>query len=323
MWLDLAVLGVLVAALLVGAVRGVLVSSVRLFGAVAAYLGAWWLGPALAPWLGRFGLDGVLALGMGGLAAFTLLLFSTEILAVAVRALDRRRRGGEPRTSADRLGGAAVSLVAGFAFAILLGWLAVTVDALRVHGGNDALPSTEASHFAPVARRVIRGVGEWVLADRGSTGAAVARAASDPVETLERVEQVLANPHLQQLKDDRAFWQQVESGAYERAVARASFLALAYDGSTRRELAALGLVSEEAAGSSRAFRDASIEALAAIGPRLRAVREDPALARLAEDPQVQEMVLANDTLGLLRHPDVREVIARALSGRERDAEEGA
>jgi hypothetical protein len=188
------------------------------------------------------------------------------------------------------------------------------VDALRTQTGNAALPSTEGSRFAPVAKGVIRSLGEWILADRGPAGTAIARAASEPAETLERVENLLENPHLVALKDDPIFWQQVENGRYSQAVERGSFLALAYDGSTRRELADLGLIDEEAAGSSRAFRDDAIDALAAIGPRLRAVRHDPALERLAADPEVQEMILANDTLGLLRHPDVRLVIARALEG---------
>ncbi|NNL65250.1 MAG: hypothetical protein HKP30_03305, partial [Myxococcales bacterium] len=145
------------------------------------------------------------------------------------------------------------------------------------------------------------------------TGAAVARAASEPAETLVRVQGLLENPHLHDLREDRVFWEHVERGEYERAVSRSSYLALAYDGTTRRHFAELGLIDEAAAGSSAAFRDTSVEALAAIGPRLRAVREDPALARLASDPAIQEMVMSNDTLGLLRHPDVQQVIARALS----------
>lgn len=314
MWLDLGVLGILVAAALVGAVRGTLVSSVRLFGAVAAYAGAWWLGPQAGELLAeRFGIGGTLGLLAGGLAVFSGLLLAIELLAAVVKGVDRRRRDGFPRGSADRLGGALVSAAAGFGFAILIGWLAITVDALRLHTGNAALPSTEGSRFAPIARSAVRGVGEWALSGRGPTGAAVARAVSEPAETFVRMQSLLENPHLLDLREDRVFWEHVERGEYERAVSRSSYLALAYDGTTRRNFAELGLIDEAAAGSSAAFRDMSVEALAAIGPRLRAVREDPALERLASDPTIQEMVLSNDTLGLLRHPDVQQVIARALS----------
>lgn len=314
MWLDLVALGILAAAMAVGAVRGLLVSSVRFGGALAAYVGAWWLGPAAAPVFEGWGLSGVLAVGAASLAVFFGLLVSVEIVAAGVKSLEARHRGGRARSGADRTGGALVGAVAGTAFALLVAWLGITTDALRVQTGNEALPSTEGSHLAPVARRVIRGVGEWVLADRGPAGVAVARAASDPVDTLERVERLVENPHLVGLKDDPGFWQLVEGGRYATAVQRASFLALAYDGTTRRELADLGLIDEEAAGSAQAFREAAVDALAAVGPRLRAVREDPAMARLARDPAVQDMVLANDTLGLLQHPDVRLVIARALAG---------
>lgn len=314
MWLDLGVLGILVAAALVGAVRGTLVSGVRLFGAVAAYVGAWRLGPHAGEILGeRFGLGGTLGLLAGGLAVFAGLLLAMELLAAGVKGIDRRRRDGFPRGGADRLGGAVVSAAAGFAFAILIGWLAVTVDALRLHTGNAALPSTEGSRFAPIARAAVRGVGEFALSGQGPTGAAVARAASEPAETFVRVQGLLENPHLLDLREDRVFWEHVEQGQYERAVSRSSYLALAYDGTTRRNFAELGLIDPAAADSSAAFRDMSVEALAAIGPRLRALREDPALERLASDPAIREMVLANDTLGLLRHPDVQQVIARALS----------
>jgi uncharacterized membrane protein required for colicin V production len=315
MWLDLAVLAILAAAAMVGLVRGLLVSSVRLVGAVVSYLGAWWLAPVLAPALeAHSGLSGVLAVVAGGLVAFLALLLAMEVAAAVAKAMDRRRLHGEARSGPDRLGGALVSAVAGFAFAVLVGWLAVTVDALRIHTENAALPGTGGSHFAPLARRVVRSAGEWALAGQGPAGTAVARAASDPAEALARVERLLGNPHLVGLKEDEIFWQQVEAGRHATAITRASFLALAYDGTTRRELADLGLIDERAAASSQAFKEASLDALAAIGPRLRAVREDPALARLSEDPAVQEMVLANDGLGLLRHPDVRGVIARALAG---------
>ena len=312
MWLDLAALGILLAAAFVGMVRGTLVSTVRLAGAVGSYVGAWWLAPRVAPWVeAQFQVGGTFSVVAGGFASFVVLLIGVEGLSQLVRILDHRWRDGAERSLADRLGGAGASLVAGFAFAVLVAWLAFAVDALRAQG-NEALPSTEGSRFAPVARNVIRGFGEWMLGDRGPSGTAVARAASDPVEAMERVERLFANPHLVDLKDDDRFWMRVEAGEYEHAVSRASFLALAYDGSTRREFAALGLVDEEAARSSAAFRDASVEALAAVAPRLQAIREDPALARLAEDPEVRTLVDSGDTLALLRHPDVRDLLSRAL-----------
>jgi uncharacterized membrane protein required for colicin V production len=314
MGLDLLALGILVAAAAVGFVRGWLVSSVRFGGALAAYVGAWVLGPRLAPLFESRGLSGMLAVAMGGLAVFLVLLVAVEIVAALVKAAERRRRGGQARTGPDRAGGALVGALAGAAFAVLVAWLGITVDALRTQTGNEALPSVEGSRLVPVARSIIRHVGEWALADQGPAGAAVARAAADPADAMARVERLLGNPHLVSLREDRGFWHLVENGRYRPAVERASFLALAYDGTTRRELAELGLISEEAAASSLAFRDAAVDALAAVGPRIQAVRQDPALGRLAEDPAVHEMVMANDTLGLLRHPDVRLVIARALAG---------
>jgi len=315
MWLDLAALVIVAVALVVGAVRGLLVSSVHLLGAVAAWLGAWWLAPVLAPWFeARFGVAGVLAVLAGGLAALLALLLLLECATAVARVVDRRRLAGAPRGRPDRLGGALVAGASGVAFAVLIGWLAVSVDALRTRSESASLPSTEGSRIAPLVRSLVRGAGEWALAGQGPAGVALARAAADPADALARVERLLANPHLVALKEDAIFWRQVEAGRHATAITRASFLALSYDGTTRRELAALGLIDAQAAQSPQAFREAALEALAALGPRLRAVRQDPALARLSEDPAVQQMVLANDGLGLLGHPDVRSVIARALSG---------
>jgi len=314
MWLDLLALGILLGAALLGLMRGMLVTTIRLAGAVAAYLGSWRLGPAAAPFFEAHGLSGLLAVLAGGLGVFFTLLLSVEIVAALAKLLEARRRRGRPRSAPDRMGGALVGALAGAGFAVLVAWLAITVDALRLQTGNEALPSVEASHFAPVAGGLIRGVGGRVLADRGSAGVALARAVSAPGDTLQGVERLLGNPHLAALRDDRAFWRQVEGGHSRAAVERASFLALAYDGTTRNELAALGLISQDAARSSRAFREASAQALAAVAPHLRAIREDPALDRLAADPAVQEMVRDSDTLGLLRNPDVRLVIAHVLAG---------
>ena len=313
MWLDLVVAAILAASLVAGAVRGMLVSSVRLGGAIAAYVAGWMLAPRVAPMVeARTDLAGTLAVLVAGLGLFMAFLLTREVATAAVKALERRLRSG-PRPAADRLAGAVVSSLAGFAFAVLIGWLAISVDALRIQTGNDALPSLEGSRFAPIAQEVIERAAGRVLADRGPAGRAVAHAVADPAVTLDRVEELIANPHLGGLKNDAGFWTEVEQGHYEAATRRSSFLAVAYDDTTRRQLADLGLIDERAARSSRAFRDSAQEALAAIGPRLRALREDPAMERLASDPEIQEMVLANDTLGLLRHPDVRQVIHRALA----------
>jgi len=318
MWLDLVVLAILAAAAAVGALRGTVISAVRLAGAAGAYAGAW-LGtplaaPLLAPWLeARLGLSGALVWAAAGLGLFAGLLLAMEGVTAAARALERRARGGAARGRADRLGGAAVSVAAGLVFAVLVGWLAVAVDALRTQTGDVRLPSTERSVVAPRVRAVVRSAAGWALADQGPAGAAAARAVADPADALARVERLVANPHLQGLRDDPVFWEHVEAGRPGRAADRTRFLALAYDGATRRELAALGVVDAEAAASSRAFREAATRAMASLGPRLRALRRDPAMQRLARDPAVRDLVAANDTLGLLRHPDVRRVLARALS----------
>jgi hypothetical protein len=49
-----------------------------------------------------------------------------------------------------------------------------------------------------------------------------------------------------------------------------------------------------------------------VGPRIGAIR--PELTRLALDPEIQSLLESGDTLGLVGHPRVRELVSKASVG---------
>jgi hypothetical protein len=116
-----------------------------------------------------------------------------------------------------------------------------------------------------------------------------------------------------ELRDDALFWSRVEHGDVDGALHRASFVRLARDAELRRRLHALGLVDAAGAGDPAAFRDAMADLLAELGPRLRALREDPELEHLMQDPEVLERARAGDSIALASDARVRALAARALA----------
>jgi hypothetical protein len=51
-----------------------------------------------------------------------------------------------------------------------------------------------------------------------------------------------------------------------------------------------------------------------VGPRLRGLRDDPALRELLQDPEVAAAVQSGDHLALLSNPGFRAVVARVMEG---------
>jgi hypothetical protein len=71
-----------------------------------------------------------------------------------------------------------------------------------------------------------------------------------------------------------------------------------------------------AAGDPAAFRQASRDVLAEVGPRLRRLREDPELRAVAQDPEIAGLLEAGEVLGLMRNPRFAGLVARALHAPE-------
>lgn len=317
MWLDLvavALLGIFVA---LGAWRGALATGLGLATLVGAYLAAVFLAPTLAPALAsRLGLSEFWALPLAGAGVFVATYTVLGVLSAFLRRLSRRH--ADERSARDRFLGGVFGAVRGAGIALLVSYLALWVDALRVTGATSPLPSVEHSRAAALTGEVVEsGIGAAFGEERPG-GRMAARIAARPGVALAELQGVLDDPQVGALREDARFWSLVEHGAVDAAMARGSFLALQRDPALRRRLADLALVPEAAADDPGVFRDAMGEVLREVGPPLRRVREDPALQELMEDPEVVAMLQSNDTLGLLGHPGIRGLVDRVTSPQQPD-----
>ena len=274
----------------------------------------WRRRPALGPKL-PLGPDlpGIVGIALAGCGVFLLVYLSIAIAGkLAVRA--QRDRSGGVHSLRDRFLGGVFGAVRGGFLVLLVSWLALWLDALRVTGAPPVVPEVTASAAASATSAVVEASVGAALGGGGPEGAFVARLAARPALAVGELQHVLENPHFEALREDASFWTYVEAGSIDVATGRVSFLELARDAELRRELAALGLVPPEAAESEPAFTAAVSDVLRQVGPRLRALREDPALQELVKDPEVAALLSSGDYLGLLSHAGFRQLVSRVASG---------
>jgi hypothetical protein len=155
---------------------------------------------------------------------------------------------------------------------------------------------------------------EAALSDAGSGARVASQLASNPAETLKSLQELLEDPRIRAVQEDRLFWSYVQHGAVENALNRGSFWRVVNDEELRGQLADLGLIDEAAAQDPRVFREAVGELLGEVGPRLKGLAEDAELQELARDPEIVAMLESGDTMGLLGHPGVQKIVSRVSSG---------
>jgi uncharacterized membrane protein required for colicin V production len=315
MWLDALALTLLALFVAVGVLRGALTTVMGLLALGGSYAAAIVAAPRLGPLAAdRLSLPEPLGMAAAGSIAFLAAYIVLGGIAGMVRRRERRRTS--PRTPQDRFLGAVFGAVRGGLVVLLLSWLALWVDALRTTGTAEILPPIDSSSAAAVTSAVVEAGVEAVLSDSGPSSRLVARIAAHPGVALVEVQGLVENPRLDQLRSDAMFWTYVENGAVDAAMNRGSFQGLIHDESLRRQMAALGLIEEEAAADARAFRAAAGDMLRELGPRLKALRSDPELQRLVADPELQGMLESGDTLALVSHPGFRQIVARVAAPRD-------
>jgi uncharacterized membrane protein required for colicin V production len=308
MALDLLALGLLLLFAWLGARRGALTTGLSLLGLVGGYAAAWWaamqLGAAAADALA---VTPLLGAPIAGSAAFAAVACATGL----VSWIARRRMRDQAATPASRAGGALFGAARGALLALAIGMLGIWLDASRQIGGGEAMQPAEDTPLRVVTRGAVEAGVAAALGDAPGADAA-ARALAHPGDAIQGLQALVETPEIQALARDAAFWSYVEAGAVDAAIAEPAFQRLQWNAERRRQLASLGLVADFAAGDPALFALQMRAALAAIGPRLRAVREDPELARLASDPAVADLLARGDWIGVLRHAGIQRVLARAL-----------
>jgi len=314
--LDALALGLLVLFSALGARRGAIGSAGALLallgGYTAAILAAIRLGPATAQALAVPGPLGSLA---AGTVAFLGVAIAIGLLVSSWRRAADARRGDAPRSFADRLGGAFFGLARGGLAVLMLGLLALWLDAARALTTEVSVAS-EPRQETPlrVATRTAIEAGMQAALPSDASGEAVAvRVLTRPAETLTALRDIAEHPQLPALIEDTAFWSDVESGQVEEALARPSFDRLTEDVALREAMAAAGVIDPADARDPARFRAALGHVLREAGPRIARLRADPALLQLAEDPQIAAALERGDVLSLMMHPALRQLAARALT----------
>lgn len=313
MWIDVVGLIVLLLFAGLGAWRGALATGAGLVSmavgyAAAVFAAGRWGGPAAE----AAGLPALAGPPLAGTAAFAVSYLVCGGVTAVLKAWERRRRGELPRGRGDRIAGAVFGGMRGALVVLLLGWVAIWLDAGRQLSAGErfaAMPETSSSVVAKTTGVVVEKAVEAALADRG--GALAGRMAAHPAETVKGMQVLLDDERIQAVQRDRLFWTYVEKGAVQNALNRRSFWNVVNDDELRGTLAELGMIDAAAAEDPGLFRDAAAEMLTELGPRLEGL--DAELQELARDPEIAALVESGDTMGLLGHPAIQRVVARVSS----------
>jgi len=139
MWLDIVALLLLGLFAGMGAMRGALASGLAVLTLAAAYGAAIWAAPTFGPEVaGLLGVPEWLGMPIAGTAAFLLTFVVMGIVSTMLRRLERRKRLSS-RSPRDRFVGGAFGAVRGALVVLLLSYLALWVDALRITGTVEAI----------------------------------------------------------------------------------------------------------------------------------------------------------------------------------------
>jgi uncharacterized membrane protein required for colicin V production len=309
MWLDGLALVLLAIFAALGARRGALATGLSLAGLVIGYGVAILVGRHLGDVAAEvFGVSPLLGAPIAGTLAFCFVSFDFFVLSWVLR-----RRGDGVLSRASRVGGAFFGAARGSLVVVLIGLLALWVDALPQLASR--APSGEPIADTPlrtVTRAVVQAGVETALGDTPGADVA-ARALAQPGAAIEQIRTLAARPEIVALAEDAEFWSYVENDAVQAALAQPSFQKIQWNNALRGELASLGVVDSIAAGDPALFALQMRGALEKIGPRLHQLRNDPDLAKLAADPVVAEMVQRRDVVGLLANPRFQQVLSKALT----------
>lgn len=318
MLLDSILLLFLAGFVAVGAWRGAMVAGTSVVALLLAYGGGILCASRLAaPLAVKLAVAEFYAAAVAGTLGFVGTFVVAGLLGSLLKSWDESRLGEDSRSAVDRALGGLFGGLRGALVVVLLAWLAVWLDAARDLGaieGIDRLPQTEDSRVAKATRAAVAEVVELALVDNGETPAPgarlMAKLASNPGPALAGLKDLLADPKIGELQQDKLFWTLIENGASERALNRLSFYQVSHDDEMRGRLADLGIVSRESRSDVEAFRDEARVVFDEVGPRLKGLREDPELQQLAHNPEIVSLLESGDTLALLNRPEIQSIVDR-------------
>jgi hypothetical protein len=222
-------------------------------------------------------------------------------------------RGDDRISVANRWLGAGVGVIRGGFVVLMLGWLAIWIDAARQTGSFDAVaeaPAIEHSSLVRATEVVVQAAVGAAMDDDGPAAEVVARFASRPGQSVRHLQAVLGDRRIDALQQDRFFWTLVSNGSYHRAMNQKSFRDIVDSPELRRSFSELGVISDVAANDRDAFKRELGAVFDEVGPRIKGLAEDPELQKLARDPEVTALLEQGDALGLMRHRGIQQLAAR-------------
>jgi uncharacterized membrane protein required for colicin V production len=313
MWLDGIALLILGWFSWIGARKGGVAAGMGLAALAFSYGAAIALAPRLGPGVAsRLDLSEWIGIPLAGSIAFAVVFAAITVVSMMLRR--RADEVGEAgRSLRDRFLGAAFGAIRGAFLVVMLSYLALWVDALRLTGGAEGMPAVGDSAAAAVTESLVEAGVEAALSGSGRASRVVANLAARPGAAIVDLQAVIANPNFVRVQNDRLFWANVEAGAVSAALNTGSFSDLAGDAELREQMAALGLIEPEAAESPGLFRAAVGDVMRELGPRIRVLRNDPELREMIEDPEIVAMIESGDTFGLMNHPRFRRLVTRITS----------
>jgi uncharacterized membrane protein required for colicin V production len=312
---DAIAIALAVVFIAVGAFRGTLAGFLRVATLACAYLAGYLAATKVAVLVALLaGTSKLLAALALGSAAFGIVYVMGAIVSALVIRYERDHRADRPRSGYDRFGGACFgALQAGLAL-LLLAVLGSVLDAGYRMGLPQGMDQSGSFLVGSTRRIVASGIGA-AMGDGPGSKLAV-QLVADPGHALQSAQQLLAGPRFEALQADSLFWDLLGRGEVDAALARTSFFQLMHDDATRATLTDLGVVPEAARSDPQAFRAAMRASLTAAAPRIRAIRNDPAIAQLAADPEVQQALGSGNGIALLSHPQMRALVDRVLRAYE-------
>ena len=309
MWLNAIAALVLAACIAAGAWNGALKTGLRIATLVLAYAAAVLLGPACAAAFGaRLGVGELAANLVSGTAVFVVAYFVLGVASRFARRLGPSENVG--RSPRDRFLGAFFGALRGALVAMMVVYLAMWLDALRATGTASVLPEIGDSIAADITGGVMQSAIESTVDTSDPAARFATRLAARPAAAAADLQSMLDDPNFARLRSDARFWNDIEDGNVAAALQRNSFAMLAGDAQLRQKAANLGLVPDRAATDAELFRQSMAQVFEEIAPRLRGLRNDPAVKELLADPAAVAMIQNGDTLGLLAHPKFRELVSR-------------
>ncbi len=322
MLLDVIALALLTGFVGLGAWRGALVSGTNVVALLLAYGGGIVAAGRLAePLAARLAIAEFYATAAAGTLGFVGAFAVAGLLGSLLRSWDATRLGDDPRSLVDRAFGGFFGGLRGALVVLLLSWLAIWLDAARdleAIEGLEALPQTEASAVAKVTRSAVAEVVGLALDEDGDSvkpgTRLMAQFAANPGPALTGLRDLLADPKIGELQQDKLFWTLIENGASERALNRLTFYQVSHDDEMRGRLADLGVVSGEARADVEVFRDEARSVFDQVGPRLKGLREDPEIQQLARNPEIVQLLENGDTLALINRPEIQSIVDRISRG---------